>query len=451
MQKLKFIKKLLAAVVLLSILWLLFFFTQLFCQQPENNNNLCVPENSTFAVRINGRSIAEHTFFSVFLEEKDEKLLHKIRNTIDELKNEDFKDLGINFLSDMIVFSTPYKDGDLIGISLNLSKPSVFKKNCPSVFGKNQFYDVHENVGLILFYHSNNQINSKELLSYLHKQIPAKNPFVSDRQDKKIVQMHTKGNVFGNASYFSSSNLFFETEKSKITIKGKLNIVDKYATLASGKTYFLETEKESFHFSTAIVSNTIQDSLKEILDKMGLKLPQIQSISMNYKGMEIVNNETGMHTLPTIDLVLKFKNPTSVNSILNNTELLTKLEAKFHDNELTIGKHNYYVKQLDKYTIFFGKSKNPIFSNNAEIIAIKGNLSSILKIEGGGIITSFLEIVPIYRASKELFDNTKVFEVVIVKENEKQAKIKGNITFKKGHYPMNEFLKFLLEGKASFD
>lgn len=454
MQKLKFVKKLLSAIVLLSTLWLLFFFTQLFCQKPENKNDLFVPDNSTFAVRINGRSIAEHTFFSVFLEGRDEKLLRKIQNTIDDLKDQEIKDLGINFLSDMIMFSCPYKDGDLIGISVNLLKPSAFKKNCPSIFSDNQFYDVRDNVGMILFYRTNdkkNKVKSKELLSFLHKHTPAKNPFISDIQEKKIVQMYTKGSVFGNSAYFCSSNLFFETQKSKVTIEGKLNIIDNNSSLAAGKTYFLETEKESFHFSTAIVSNTIQDSLKEILDKMGLKVPQIRSISMNYKGMQIVNNETGMHTLPNIDLVLKFKNPTSARSILNDTELLSKLEAQFHNNQLTIGNHTYYVQQLNKYTIFFGNSKNPIFSNDPEIVAIRGNLSSILKIEGGGIITSFLEIVPIYRASKELFNNTKNFEVVIKKENEKFATIKGDITFKKGHYPMSEFLKFLLESKASFD
>lgn len=454
MQKLKSIKKVLAAVVLLSILWVLFFFTQLFCLKPQNNNNLFIPENATFAIRMDGKSIAEHTFFSVFLEAQDEKSLRKLRSSLAELRTKELKDVGIDFLSDMIFFSTPYKNGNLFGISLNLTKPKEFTKNCPDIFGKNQFVDVHENVGLILLYKPDNsahKVSQKELLSYLHNQISTKNPFVADHQKEKVIQLYTKEPVSGNSSYFSASNLFFEIRQSGIDMDGNLYISNKNAAKEGEKTYFLTADKNAFHFSTAIISTSIQDSLENILGSMGLNIPKIQAISFNYKGMEIVNNETGMHTLPKINLVLKFKEPAAINTLLNNPELLNKLDAQFENNELTIGKQTYYLQQLDQHTIFLGVDKHPVISDHPPIIAVKGNLPSLLKIEGGGIITSFLEIVPIYRASKELFNNTKNFEIVIQKTNKNKAKIKGNITFKKDHYAMNEFLKFLLEGKASFN
>lgn len=454
MQRLNPIKKLFAALVLLSILWFLFFFTELFCEQQKNDNNLFVPQNSTFAVRIDGRSIAEKTFFSVFLEARDEKLLRKIRNSFEELKEKEVKFSGINFLSDMILFSVPYKNGNLIGISLNLTAPSKFKKNYPNIFGKDQFIDVHENVGLILSYNPENKkntINKKELLAFFHKQIPARNQFVLDRKDKKTVQMYSKGSVFGNSTYFTSSNLFFETHKSSVNIEGSLEISRKKMPDNQLEKHFLQAKKGDFHFSTSIISNSIQDSLEKILSKMGLDLPKIKSISFNYRGMNILNNETGMHTIPNIDLVLEFKQAITAKSILNDPELLNKIEGKFSNNQLKIGNHTYYIQQINKHTIFIGDSEAPVFSDNSEIIAVKGNLSSILKIEGGGIITSFLEIVPIYRASKELFDNTEDFEIIIKKADDQKAQIKGTISFKKDHYAMNEFLKFLLEGKASFD
>lgn len=453
MQRLHPIKKLLAAFVLISILWLLFFFTALFCEQQKNDNNLFVPQNSTFAMRIDGRSIAENTFFSVFLEARDEKLLRKIRNSLDELKEKQIKNTGINFLSDMILFSVPYKNGNLIGVSLNLTAPSKFKKNYPNVFGKDQFIDIHGNVGLILLYRSDSAkrlVDKRELVTFYHKQIPAKNPFVLNRKNKKILQMYTKGSLFGNSDYFASSNLFFETHKSSITIEGNLEISQKKTPNNQLEKHFLATKKGDFHFSTAIISNSIQDSLQKALNKMGLNLPKIKSLSCNYRGMTILNNETGMHTIPNIDLVLEFKNAITAESILNNSELLNKIEGTFSDDQLTISNRSYHILQIDKYTIFIGTSEVPVFSDNAEIIAVKGNLSSILKIEGGGLITSFLEIVPIYRASKELFDNTEDFEIIVKKTNDQKAQIKGNISFKKDHYAMNEFLKFLLESKASF-
>ena len=102
----------LSIIVLLVFAWLFLFFNQAILAKSTNNNTLHIPDNASFALRIDGRELAEKTLFSIFLESKDEVVISLLQQSISKnLKNEgQFKNYGIDYLSDIVVFELPFKN-----------------------------------------------------------------------------------------------------------------------------------------------------------------------------------------------------------------------------------------------------------------------------------------------------------------------------------------------------
>lgn len=460
MQYKKLFKNLLSSLVLIGFLWLIFFISTLFNVKQENSNDKFIPESATFAFRIDGRELTEDVLYSIFIDSKDEKVVQKIKDLISESRDKSYNDIGVNFVSDIIVFSNPYKNGAILGISLNLNNSDKFRSNIQSLLSKNQSFEIIDDVGIILTYtpdkknepitdHEFQQFFTSNILPLREKSV---SPFIEKVDSKKFLEAYTKGYVFGSSTCFSSSDIQFEMLKKSIELNGDLTIAQKQLEAISVPEKLLKAQKGDFHFSTSIIPKSVQDSLNNYCAKAEINLPPVKTISLNYRGLNIINDETGMHTLPEIDLLIEFKQPISASVSLNDKHLLTYLDAVFLGNQLIVNDKKYFIQQIGENSIYLGTNKNPSFSNNSnkEILSIQGNLSSILKVDGGGMIVSFLEIVPAYRASKELFNNTEGFNITLKKESKEHVKLTGEIYFKKEHFAMNEVLKLVLEARESF-
>ncbi|MFO0495127.1 MAG: hypothetical protein ACK50Y_06305, partial [Flavobacteriia bacterium] len=84
MRKGKIFISVLTGIFTLLIAWMLLFTTKTLLESNKNNNLNYLPEKANFAVRLDGRELAEKTLFSVFIESKDEALLKMIRETIEK-------------------------------------------------------------------------------------------------------------------------------------------------------------------------------------------------------------------------------------------------------------------------------------------------------------------------------------------------------------------------------
>ena len=62
-------------------------------------------------------------------------------------------------------------------------------------------------------------------------------------------------------------------------------------------------------------------------------------------------------------------------------------------------------------------------------------------------MTAFLEMIPVYSASKNLAKHTESLNLSFVKKNKTKVDLNGELKFTKDHYPMNEIIKFLLVGQ----
>jgi hypothetical protein len=145
--------------------------------------------------------------------------------------------------------------------------------------------------------------------------------------------------------------------------------------------------------------------------------------------------------------LLEFNSSFSISNLLKQDTLLSKIAGKYDNNTLSIGGKKYFVNQLNSKTISISVSDSPTIVSNKknELFAIKGNISSLLKVEGGGMIVSLLEMVPAFKVSKELFSNLEDVNITVRKTNSKKADLNGKIIFKKDHFVMNEMMKFILE------
>lgn len=442
------IKTLLASILLLTFIWIIFLLTQFILKAPTNKNENFIPSTANFALKIDAKEIVDKTIYSLLFEGRDEKIIKQIEEILKQ-PSTNKKELGINFLSDIILFSNPFENGQIIGVSLNLSNPSDFKNNIPEMLDKNQVVSVIDNVGIILTYiptSKDSKTNKDDLLKFFDKNIKTRekvttSAFNFERKKGVFLQTQLKEKTQKKSAISPLSKINFELINNGLDIDGTIEID------ANSPVYFLQPKNESFCFSSGFIPKSIQDSLFILTKKTNLNTPEIQSISLNYSGVNIINDDSGMNLLPAFELLLAFKEDYSINDILQNEAFLSKIGGKYSNNKLFISDKEYYTKQINKSTIYIGDTKNPsiIENPNKKIISIEGKLSSILKIEGGGMITSFLEIIPAFKASKELFNNIDKVEINITKNKLKNSNLKGSVKFKKDHYLVNEMVKFLLD------
>ncbi len=454
-MKIKYnIKTLLTSLVLLVFLWVAFFITQLIYKAPEHQNEYFIPETATFAIKLDSRKLVNKTLYTLLFEGRDEQIIEKIKEII-STPGEQRKSLGINFLSDAILFSNPYKNGKLVIVSVNLSNSTNFKNNIPELLNPKQVVEVVDNVGFILTYISaNNQesIKKEDISTFFAKNIlPLSNNtnsrFKVNKQDGEFFQSYSKGNLFGSSTCFNSSNIQFNLIDNGIGINGELGISENKSSNVLVANQILIPKNRYFHFSSGVIPKSIQDTLSSYALKAGIELPKLKSFSLNYGGMNIQMNNEGMSVLPDMDLLLEFNSAFSISNLLKQDTLLSKIAGKFDNNSLLIGGKKYFVTQLNSKTISISVSDSPAIVSNKknELFAIKGNISSLLKVEGGGMIVSLLEMVPAFKASKELFANLEDVNITVRKTNSKKADLNGKIIFKKDHFVMNEMMKFILE------
>ena len=454
------IKKLLSSIILLCFLWAAFLITQLFSKEPEHKNEYFVPKSSTFAVKLNSKKIMNKALFKILFEGRDEKIIQKIQDALSK-PSEKNKNIGIDFLSEVVLFTSPFKNGKLVVASINLTNTSDFKTNIPKLLDSKTVIETIDNVGFILTYLSKTDqkaIEKREILNYFKTTIkPLSNNFKSifknDNKNDCFLESVSKGNLFGKSTSFISSDIQMSFNENGINLIGNLGISqNKYANVTSPEKILIP-KANNFYFSSGIIPKSLQDSISSFAKQIGLNLPKLKSISMNYGGLNIVANEESITTpIPDIDLLLEFNTPFSISDLLIQDSLLSKIGGKFYGDVLNIGGKKYYIEQVNAKTVSISVSKSPaIISNrNSEIFAIKGDLSSLFKINGGGMIVTILEMIPAYKASKDLLNNLDHVNLVVKKTSMKNAKLDGSILFKKDHFVMTEMMKFILEMQFIF-
>ena len=441
----------LTGIFLLSISWGLLILAKTLLKTNENNNLHYLPENVSFAVRLDGRELAEKTLFSVFIESKDEEILEMIQTLLKEKTAEDseFSNLGIDYLSDILLFRMNIENRTVSGILFNVSNPGLFKKGLEDGPAA---YACVQDVGIVLFDDATHPIGKDRMMTYADQMLRKPTETIEKleivhHQSGTFFEIFSNGSLFNDNGKIERSDIHFGLDNRMLFINGKLLLNPDRSDKI---TYLRKTLKPNgFHMSGTQLPVSLNDSLKKWLAPYNVNLPEIQTLSLNLRGTKIINHSSGFFVIPQMELYIKTSQSFDIEKLLCDKKLKAYFDYEKDSNCIRFQDERLYYHQVSSTEFYIGVTPNPIWKKHTgkELLIVNGNLKPLMKIEGGGLMTSFLEMIPEYRASKQLSDHIDRFELTMRRSGNKHALLQGKMVFGDDYHPMNEIIKFLLTGE----
>lgn len=193
-----------------------------------------------------------------------------------------------------------------------------------------------------------------------------------------------------------------------------------------------------FHYSNQFPSKLLS-SIPEEFSLRCLFL-SLDRISINYDGGKLTEDQQ-FPFAPSFEVLLEYENPRSMEKALQTAHsVFDTLDWK--ENEVKMGSQEIFFKRTSPKTLYICSNKAQFCPNGIPSITrcqtgflCNGDLGRLTSIKNTGWAGLVLDMIPAFRASKELFDGTK--EV-------KSSRNGMEITFKPGKNVLHELLKTLV-------
>jgi len=193
-----------------------------------------------------------------------------------------------------------------------------------------------------------------------------------------------------------------------------------------------------FHYSNQFPSKLLS-SIPEEFSLRCLFL-SLDRISINYDGGKLTEDQQ-FPFAPSFEVLLEYENPASMEKALQTAQsVFDTLDWK--ENEVKMGSQEIFFKRTSPKTLYICSSKAQFCPNGIPSITrcqtgflCKGDLGRLTSIKNTGWAGLVLDMIPAFRASKELFDGTK---------EASSSKNGMEITFKPGKNVLHELLKTLV-------
>lgn len=418
--------KVIGALLTLIIFWLFYISLETFYSTPSNENHNYIPSNSEVIVAFKGDVIIK-SVLSDFIASQDETLLDKLNSSKDEIK----ESTGINFLSDVILFSTKENDEPISGLLFNLSNENNFKSNF-----EGEIIASNSSVGILLF-NENNKESTKELKAFAEDLIIHPTTLYSEnlaQKEKLDSYISIWSKINKNSWKYTSLNI----HENEIMVEGKFvnenNNSDKLSQL--------NQNSNSFNFSTSFIPEEVSDTTLSLL---GIENNQIIGFSTNYRSIKI-EQENSFELVPDADFIYQFKNEINASEVLKNLASKENI-SNLNSTSFMFGGQSFNYKQIDSKTVYIGRTAFGEISTKRgkSLLKIKGKPSYLNQIEGNSFILRLISIFPAYRVGNSLSNNIQDIDFEINPSSSNTVKINGKIEFKKESYATIELIKNLLE------
>lgn len=418
--------KVIGALLTLIIFWLFYISLETFYSTPSNENHNYIPSNSEVIVAFKGDVIIK-SVLSDFIASQDETLLDKLNSSKDEIK----ESTGINFLSDVILFSTKENGEPISGLLFNLSNENNFKSNF-----EGEIIASNSSVGILLF-NENNKESTKELKAFAENLIVHPTTLYSEnlaQKEKLDSYISIWSKINKNCWKYTSLNI----HQNEIVVEGEFvnenNNSDKLSQL--------NQNSNSFNFSTSFIPEEVSDSTLSLL---GIDNNQIIGFSTNYRSIKI-EQENSFELVPDADFIYQFKNEINASEVLKNLASKENI-SNLNSTSFMFGGQSFNYKQIDSKTVYIGRTAFGEISTKRgkSLLKIKGKPSYLNQIEGNSFILRLISIFPAYRVGNNLTNDIQNIDCEINPSSSNTAKINGKIEFKKESYATIELIKNLLE------
>jgi hypothetical protein len=193
-----------------------------------------------------------------------------------------------------------------------------------------------------------------------------------------------------------------------------------------------------FHYSNEFPKKLLNVIPPEL--SLRCLLESLERISLNYDGGKLTEDQQYPFA-PSFEVLLEYKNPASMEIAIQTVQnLYDSLEWK--EKEVRMGSQEIFFKRTSPKTLYicsnkaqFCPSGNPNLTRCQTGFLCKGELGRLTSIKNTGWAGLVLDMIPAFRASKELFDGTKEI---------KSSNDGIQIIFKPGKEVLHELLKTLV-------
>lgn len=434
---------------------ILYGFGRYFLMDKSTDHLYHLPENATLALRIDGGTMAKSALFQILLESKDEEVLAKIEEQIEKRKK--YKgpnlSLGVDYLADVLVYSFPYKSEQILGITYCLKPGAKMEENAPNILKDNQVFAVNNGVGVVLTYPKRLQSDQKVIATLQQQANAIANQAISSdltqdlvkKEIGQLVHLSSRGNPFGAETLFNGANAKVTTEGNALNLSG--NMMPNPAMKQSFKQPEFQLPVDGFHFSSALIPASFNDSLRKFLPD-SVEFGKIESVSLNYRGTEIQNTvKQNLVYSPDVDLLISFSEPFDFEAFLASDYFTEHSKLTYANGTLSNDFIAYKIQQLDDRQYFVTSSKTGLSVKkgwDGHFFNLSGDAKMLTELRGNKMILSFISFVPMYSSSRDVFRRLDQLEISIDRGANDLAQLTGTMDFKDGFYPMNEFLKFVL-------
>jgi len=442
-------RRVLPILLSLVLLWGLFLISALLLEQKENRNRNYVPADYQLVARMDTETLFRSVFYTLVFEARDPEVFGKLGDFSTSKKDSRKKamDLGIDYLSDVLVFTIPGKENPVYGVLFNLSDADKFRTNFPGLLTAGQVIANDAHVGLLLTLPEKNpapgmmqqlKARAEKIIAHpgtIELEIP------EYKKNKPFLTLQLNETAERQKQLFKSGKLEAQLAAQALFLNGNF----KAGTMSPVQPANWTLKPQGFHLSNALFTPEIEASLQELLISNGFELPEISRFSLNYKGIQLQDGESGLMLTPRVELLLEFRSDFSMTDIFEkNRTALSKIGTRYAGNTLQAGNLNFVVDSLDPHTLFIGMDRSLVLSQkNEAYFLLQGNIEELTHIEGGGFIRGIIEVLPPFRASQNLFQAIQHSDVQLRHQNG-NILLTGEIRFKKDKYVINELLKFLL-------
>lgn len=206
----------------------------------------------------------------------------------------------------------------------------------------------------------------------------------------------------------------------------------------TGKSRSLILSPRYFHYSNEFPSQLLSSIPADI--KMRKLLLHLNRVSINYENGKLTEDEQFAFA-PSFEALLEYESAQHLDTALAQFKVDFP-NLKWEENTFQLGTQAYYFKLTSPKTLYICSDKKKFCPNGIPSITscqtgffCRGELSRLTSIQNTGWAGLVLDMIPAFRASKTLFDETTG-----IRMNQDELVLK----FKKSHLVTHEFLKAFL-------
>lgn len=271
-------------------------------------------------------------------------------------------------------------------------------------------------VGSDVFYTPSEPFTLKQI-NWLLKNVKWEPESIQDKQ--LVIQQNLNGKKTKGTLNWKENQLQFTSES---VIGPRINIL----------------QPRYFHLSQAFPKNMLSAIPKD--HDLRLLLHSLDRYSINYDGGKLTSDEL-FPFAASFEALLQYENPEAMKQAMN--QFKTAFDTlKWEGNHVQMGTQHIYYQTIGPKTLYVCTDKGKFCPNGGpKLISCdvdfmcKGDLKRLTTVQNTGWAGLVLDMIPAFRASKELFDGTS-------KINTTKKGI--DITFKPGKMVLHELINAML-------